>query len=261
MTSQPSWKRPVGVSPSVARYLADPLVAEHYDQSLCSDVVALFDLPRAMAFFRDCARVCDLGCGTGRLCRPLAERGVEVLGVDLSPEMLRLAAQQCASFRPKITFIRANIVELDAVRDQVFDGVACLFSTLGMIQGRTATLSAVRHAFRILKPGGRFLVHAHNLWFHLRTRIGRRWLLRDRLLALLGDETAGDCDLPERIGSTAPALHHFGLTELRRLIRSAGFAVDFVEPLAARGDGRMRWPWLFPGLRAYGFLLGAVRPG
>lgn len=261
MNSQPSWKRPPGVSPTVAHYLADPRIAENYEQTIAGDIVASFDIPRAISFFDACSRVCDLGCGTGRLCRALAERGVEVLGVDLSPEMLRVATRNCAAVASKVTLVRANLVQLEAVRGQIFDGAACLFSTLGMIHGRTERLAVIQHAYRVLKPGGKFLLHAHNLWHHLRSREGRKWLLRDRLRAMLGDETAGDCDLPQRFGSSAPALHHFRLGELRHLIRSVGFAVAFVEPITARGDGRMRWPWAIPGLRAYGFLLGAVRPG
>lgn len=39
------------------------------------------------------SRVLELGCGTGRQCIPLAMRGLDVVGVDISEEMLRLAFQ------------------------------------------------------------------------------------------------------------------------------------------------------------------------
>ncbi|MEO8330114.1 MAG: methyltransferase domain-containing protein, partial [Candidatus Nanopelagicales bacterium] len=42
------------------------------------------------------ACVADLGCGTGSLSVLLASRGYEVLGIDLSPEMIRRARQKAA---------------------------------------------------------------------------------------------------------------------------------------------------------------------
>ena len=38
--------------------------------------------------------VLDLACGTGSLTRELAQRGYEMIGVDLSPEMLAEAAEK-----------------------------------------------------------------------------------------------------------------------------------------------------------------------
>jgi len=48
-------------------------------------------LDRFAADLRGRGPVCDLGCGPGHVGRYLAERGVEVIGVDLSPGMVALA--------------------------------------------------------------------------------------------------------------------------------------------------------------------------
>ncbi len=37
--------------------------------------------------------ILDIGCGAGRFTIPLAERGMNVVGIDYSPEMIRLAEQ------------------------------------------------------------------------------------------------------------------------------------------------------------------------
>jgi len=60
------------------------------------------------------AAVLDAGCGTGRIARELARRGVEVVGVDLDPEMLATARRRSpegrwiegdlATFRTGLTF-------------------------------------------------------------------------------------------------------------------------------------------------------------
>jgi SAM-dependent methyltransferase len=44
------------------------------------------------------SRICDIGCGSGRFVAELAERGARrVVGVDVAPEMLRLASQHVAA--------------------------------------------------------------------------------------------------------------------------------------------------------------------
>ena len=42
------------------------------------------------------ASVLDAGCGTGRVGRELARRGIEVVGVDIDAEMLETAKKQGA---------------------------------------------------------------------------------------------------------------------------------------------------------------------
>src|SRR3954453_9047437 len=52
---------------------------------------------------------CDLGCGPGHVARYLHERGVQVIGVDLSPAMLEPARR----LNPGIEFQQGNMLSLD----------------------------------------------------------------------------------------------------------------------------------------------------
>jgi SAM-dependent methyltransferase len=58
--------------------------------------------------------------------------------------------------------VRASIVELEAFREGSFDHAACLFSTLGMVVGQDQRAEVVRHAWRLLRPGGTFVLHVLN---------------------------------------------------------------------------------------------------
>lgn len=49
--------------------------------------------------------VLDAGCGTGRVGRELYRRGVDVVGVDLDPEMLETARARC----PSVSWIEGDI--------------------------------------------------------------------------------------------------------------------------------------------------------
>ncbi len=61
--------------------------------------------------------VLDAGCGTGRVGRELANRGVEVVGVDIDPEMLATARQQA----PGVDWLVADLATVALGR--TFDAV------------------------------------------------------------------------------------------------------------------------------------------
>jgi len=253
------WELPPGVNRGLWDYLHDAAVARGYDSGLAGS--PLFEADRAF-LLRHCpgpARLIDLGCGTGRLIVPLAKAGWRVLGVDLSAEMLAVAREKARAEGVEVGLLQANLAELDALHDGSFDHAACLFSTLGMVIGADVRRRVVAHAYRLLRPGGRFILHVHNRWFHLSDRAGRRWLLSDSVRGWLGRPDAGDRVMPPHQGIAGLTLHLFGRREARRLLSEAGFRIVEVRPVGLRPDGTLGWPWLFSGLRAYGFLLAAER--
>jgi SAM-dependent methyltransferase len=56
--------------------------------------------------------VLDAGCGTGRVARELARRGMEVVGVDLDPSMIRTAQR----LSPELEWVVADLAGLDLHR-------------------------------------------------------------------------------------------------------------------------------------------------
>jgi hypothetical protein len=61
-------------------------------------------------------------------------------------------------------------------------------------------------------------------------------------------------------GGTGWTMHLFARREVVGLVRAAGFAVAEVLPVGLGAAGRLRWPWLLAGLRAYGYLIAARKP-
>ena len=254
--SPADWQLPPGVSRGLWDYLHDAALARNYDASLAGSPLLAVDLGFAEQYFEKPGRLIDLGCGTGRLLLPFARRGFRVLGVDLSADMLRVAGEKAAAGGVTMHRLQANIVELDGVRGGVFDYAACLFSTLGMVTGAAERRRVLDHVYRLLRPGGRFLLHVHNRWFNFWDPRGRRWLVRDLLTGGPGDRT-----MPVHLGIAGLSLHLFTRREVTRLLRETGFRVLEVRPVSLRLNGTLQRPWWFGWLRAYGYLIAAEKLG
>jgi SAM-dependent methyltransferase len=98
------------------------------------------------------ANVVDVGCGTGRLEPYLAARGLSPSGIDLSPEMIRVARRD----RPGFAFDIADLRELP-FGDASVAGVVCWYSLMYLAPSdRPAAFSELA---RVLKPAG-YLVTA-----------------------------------------------------------------------------------------------------
>jgi SAM-dependent methyltransferase len=104
-------------------------------------------------------RSLDAPCGTGRPARRLAELGHEVVGIDLTPEMLRHARLAL----PKSSFGQADLLALPfpaATFDLVVSGLA--IAHVADLPGAVGELS------RVLRPGGRLILTAlHPFQAHL----------------------------------------------------------------------------------------------
>jgi SAM-dependent methyltransferase len=174
--------------------------------------------------------------------------------------MLHVTGEKAAAAGVVVDRVQANLVELDALRDEAFDYAACLFSTLGMVTGANERRRAIRHVYRLLRPGGRFVLHVHNRWFNFWDTQGRRWLAADVLKSVLGRPTAGDRPMPVHQRIAGLSLHHFTRREAVRLLRRAGFHLREVRPVGLQGNGQLSRPRWFGWLRAYGYLIAAERP-
>lgn len=257
--SPPSWRLPPGVSPGAWEYAHDAVLAAEYDVVLHDHPLQAAEaatLPRALAGAR---RVLDLGCGTGRWAVPLAVQGYEVVGIDLSPTLLAQLGRKAAAAGVCVPCVRANLVELDCLADACCDAAICLFSTLGMIRGRANRLRMLRHVARILRPGGRLLVHAHNRWHNCWHAPGRKWLLANFSQALLGRAELGDRVFSDR-GVQQLFLHIYSLRELRRELQRAGFQIAECVPLDASQAQTLSHRWFLSGWRAGGWFVLARRP-
>jgi SAM-dependent methyltransferase len=98
-----------------------------------------------------CGAALDVGCGSGAFATLLAERAATVLGIDLSPEMVRLARRRLAPF-PGAEVRVADFAE-EELPGESFDCVASI-ATLHHLPLRSTLVKMAG----LLRPGGVLLV-------------------------------------------------------------------------------------------------------
>lgn len=94
----------------------------------------------------------DIGCGTGRLEPYLAAKGLSPRGIDLSPEMIRVARRDYPGFEFDVADLRDLPFE-----DASLAGAVCWYSL--MYLAPSARPAAFSELARVVKPGG-YLVTA-----------------------------------------------------------------------------------------------------
>lgn len=100
--------------------------------------------------------VLDLACGTGSLTRELAQRGYEMIGVDLSPEMLAEAAEknQDVDGIPPI-FLCQSMDKLNLYG--TIDACVCCLDSVNYVTDPKKLQKAFERVYLFLMPGGVFL--------------------------------------------------------------------------------------------------------
>lgn len=98
------------------------------------------------------AKVLDVGCGTGvPVAKNLVDSGFDVIGIDLSESMLKLARKNV----PKAKFIKKGVTKLD-FEDNSFDGLTAFYSIIHVPREKHSSIFQSFH--KLLKPNGIMLV-------------------------------------------------------------------------------------------------------
>lgn len=133
-------------------------LAESYDR-LTNDV----DYDRVVAFYFEILRqenlqprtAVDLACGTGSVALLLAQKGLRVTAVDMSEEMLCVAAQKAQELEHPPVFVCQQLERLHLPRG--VDLAVCALDSIDYITDPAACAEAVKRVYKALNPGGCFI--------------------------------------------------------------------------------------------------------
>ena len=199
-------------------------------------VAALLDLPAG-------GRVLDAPCGAGRIALRLAERGLDVTGVDISAPELEIARAAAAERGVEVRFEQGDVRELP---EEEFEALVCWGNSFGYMP-HAATLDHLSACRRALKEGGRLVLDtstaAEAVLPGLRdemdydlgdVRMRARQIYdapRSRIVTEM-EFTAPGCE-PER---SAVVHHVYTVAELVRMLVQSGFSVEKLLGDPASGE-------------------------
>jgi ubiquinone/menaquinone biosynthesis C-methylase UbiE len=133
------------VAPEYTRRIAGELEHKPFDRDLLNQFAAQLKGKGVVA---------DVGCGPGHVAGYLYQQGIEVIGLDLSEEMVK----QAASLNPAIFFRQGDMLSLP-VPDQSWAGIVAFYSIIHI--PRAKVVSVLQEFKRVLQPGGLLLLAFH----------------------------------------------------------------------------------------------------
>lgn len=194
---------------------------------------------RDLGFIKDMVkpedRVLDFGCGNGRLAGFLDGNYKEFVGVDISQKLIDIAKQKYSSEKTEFIKISANAKRSDRAakermpayrqaggrtsfvlpfKNSYFDVIFSI-AVFHHFPSKAYALSIAKELHRVLKPGGKIVVTAWNLW--------QKRFLR---FSLKKDESDWESlYIPFKAGDKVFERYHhpFKIVELENIFQEAGF--------------------------------------
>ena len=106
--------------------------------------------------------VLDLGCGTGAMTGLMAQKGYDMIGVDLSEDMLAVAREKAKEMATDIIYLNQDMTELDLYG--TVDAVISCGDALNYVLDEEDLLEAFKKVNLFLDPGGLFVFDMNTVY-------------------------------------------------------------------------------------------------
>lgn len=106
----------------------------------------------------------DLACGTGGFSKEFAKRGIEVIGVDMSEDMLSVARETGVDANLDILYLCQKAEELDLYG--TVDGAICCMDSINHITDKKVLASAFKKVSLFLEPQKLFIFDVNTVFKH-----------------------------------------------------------------------------------------------
>ena len=123
------------------------------------------------------SKVCECACGTGGLTLPLLRRGYQMTGVDLSQEMLWIAAQKARKQGIGLPFIQQDMRQLHLHRQM--DAVIATCDGVNYLLSDSDVCAFFSAAYAAMRPGGVIAFDVSTPW-KLENVLGNELICEDR---------------------------------------------------------------------------------
>ena len=180
----------------------------------------------------------DLCCGTGRHSIVLFRRGLNVIGMDLSRNLLAIATRRMRETGVKFPLVRADMRHFP-FKNEVFNAIINMFTSFGYLPTDGEDVNSLLEINRTLKKNGKFLLDLANRDHIVRNFRERDWaefepyyLLERRTLDLENSRLISQWTLIPKASRRNKLIMHevrlYTLTRIEQLLKEAKLTVEHV---------------------------------
>lgn len=119
----------------------------------------------------------DLACGTGNFSNQMALKGIEVIGVDMSEDMLSAARENSADLGAEVLYLCQRASELDLYG--TVDGAICCMDSLNHITNITELEKTLCRVSLFMEEGSLFIFDLNTLYKHSNVLANNTFVLED----------------------------------------------------------------------------------
>jgi SAM-dependent methyltransferase len=98
------------------------------------------------------SRILDVGCGTGHHVSSLGDKGLDILGIDISPSMIKKAKETYPDYKFKV----ADALNGSEFEPDSFTHILCMYFTIYYFKDKKQFFD---NCYKWLMPGGYMIVH------------------------------------------------------------------------------------------------------
>jgi len=179
--------------------------------------------------------ILDLCCGTARHSIALSKHGLNVVGIDLSRNLLIIARMRMKQAGVRIPLVRADM-RFFPFRDSIFSAVISMFTSFGYLPSESEDALSLLEINRTLKRKGKFLLDLANRDHIVKTFRERDWaefepfyMLEKRSLDLRHSRLTSQWTLVRKNTGKVESVEHnvrlYAFARIEQLLNEAGLTI------------------------------------
>ena len=182
--------------------------------------------------------VLDLCCGTGRHSILLHKKGWNIIGLDISPNLLKIAKDRMKDKQVHFPLVRGEMRHLP-FQSGAFAAVINMFTSFGYLPSKKEDMKSLKEIARILKQNGLFLIDILNRERLLSTFRKKDWgefpsfyMLEKRTLDVKESRLYSQWVIVDRNSGKTKTFDHklrlYPLPQLQEMLQNAGLTIEKV---------------------------------